>query len=200
MKVMVTSEEGEVVGQQQYGPTEEEKAEELKVIGLVQTSLKIEPPKAFSNLVQRLKGELGQHILEKINFDEMIEVMGSLIFETNHKQEGFESIDRSIAEYSLRILMCVLLYDEKYTKSFLGKVKDDMSNYGFRQFLIEGLFTKKSQNIRLQFAFTFYVLCKAYNKRGVMDYNYIIMDILLDNIPTSKDKNIDSHQFFSFVQ
>ncbi len=33
-----------------------------------------------------------------------------------------------------------------------------------------------------------------------MKYNYRILDILLDNIPTSESSGVDFEQYFSFVQ
>ncbi len=59
MKVMVTTEEGAVVDEEHYGPSAEETANDLRLVGILQTAPKIEPSKAFSRLVDRLKGELG---------------------------------------------------------------------------------------------------------------------------------------------
>ena len=69
----------------------------------------------------------------------------------------------------------------------------------FDDFLLKGLFHKQSANIRQKFAHSFYILCKAYNKINIMKYNYRILDILLDNIPTSKSSGVNFEQYFSLV-
>ena len=40
------------------------------------------------------------------------------------------------------------------------------------------------------------MLCKAYNKTGVLKYNYKILDILLKKIPTQKSEGVDYEQYF----
>jgi hypothetical protein len=65
----------------------------------------------------------------------------------------------------------------------------------FDDFLRKGLFFAPSPTIRKKFTYSFYILCKAYNKLNIMKYNYRILDILLEKIP-SKSAGVDYSQYF----
>jgi hypothetical protein len=77
----------------------------------------------------------------------------SLIYDIVVKVNELETEDRIIIEYGMSILLNVLLYDEESQKRFVTNGNNEM-------FLIEGLFTGKSINVRKYFSVVFYLLAK----------------------------------------
>jgi hypothetical protein len=158
--------------------------------------VKIDSSKDFQALVERLKGSNATHIISMIDFDKLCSFIAQTIDTIINKDEGFTSVDGQIVEYSLSILFCSLLYSSEQADKLLF----NKHSINFDSFLLKGLFHKQSKNVRQKFTHTFYILCKAYNELGVKKYNYRILDILLQNIPTSKSSGVDFEQYFSFVQ
>ena len=170
-------------------PTEEEK---------MTADLKIEETQEFRTLVERLKGELGSHILQTIDFKEMIKVTSELGYDILTQTVELESEDRIILEYSLNILVSIFLYESNTIKYFLELGGSSQRNSD--QFILEGIFCSRSFNVRNYFSHAIYVLVKESNQLDSTKLSTHYIRLFLKNIPSSTDtRKDDCNQYFEIL-
>lgn len=166
--------------------TQMTKFEERKAALLKQ---KLEESREFKNLVEKLDGKLGEKILSRLDLKSFLINIQSLIYDIMVKTVELESEDRLIIEFGMSIMVNILLFDAPSQEAFL---KHPL----FENFLIEGMFTSKSINVRKYFSHSFYLLAKQ--KREVFG-NFLVQK-LLKNLPSSKDSNKkDCNQFYDLI-
>ena len=171
------------------------KAEEKK-----KEKLKIEETEEFRALVDRLRGELGSQILETINLNELIEVISSLSYNILTDTGDLESEDRMVLEYSLSILMSILLFNEKYIKYFLNPEKDPEAHQGADKYILEGIFCPKIVNVRKYFSHAIYILCKHASRFQNAYASKYFISLLLNYLPSSsEDSKKDCNQYFELL-
>ena len=150
---------------------------------------KLEESREFKNLSEKLDGKLGEKILSKLDLLAFLSQIQSLIFDIMVKTQELESEDRLIIEFGMSIVVDILLYDSQSQNKFLAHPQ-------LESFLIEGLFTPKSLNVRKYFSHSFYLLARQ--KREV--FGDFVVQKLLRNLPSSKDSNKkDCNQFYDLV-
>lgn len=163
-------------------------------------NLKIEETNEFKLLVERLKGDLGNQILSKIELKEFVKSISTLGYDILQKTGDFESEDRMILEDTTSILVAILLYDKSLLKYFLNFDKRPENYNDAEKYIIEGVFCSKSLIVRRHYSHAFYVLCK-YTKdyENALSSKYLI-NLLLQNLPTSDDESKkDCHQYFELL-
>ena len=162
--------------------------------------LKIEETEEFRILVQRLKGDLGGQIISKLNLRDLIQTISLLGHDILQKEQELESEDRMILEYSLSILIAVLLYDNSTLNYFL-----DLDNKpdNFKEgdgYLIKGIFCSKSINVRRYFAHAIYVLCRYTAGYSGAAASKHIINLFLNNLPSIEDDTKkDCNQYFELL-
>ena len=150
---------------------------------------KLEESREFKNLVEKLDGKLGEKILSRLDLSTFLTQIQSLIYDIMVKTNELESEDRLIIEFGMSIMVNILLFDSPSQQTFL---KHPL----LENFVIEGLFTSKSLNVRKYFSHSFYLLAKQ--RREV--FGDFLVQKLLRNLPSSKDSNKkDCNQFYDLV-
>ena len=160
--------------------------------------VKIEEPEDFRVLVERLRGELGNHILSTIDLKEMIQLISELGRDILRQPYELESEDRMILEYSLTILTSIFLYDNETIKYFfnLNKANQNSSD----SLILEGIFCSRSFNVRNYFSHAIYVLSRYTGgfENAITGRHYI--KLFLNNLPSSKDNSKeDCNQYFELL-
>ena len=122
--------------------------------------LKMEESNEFITLAEKLKGELGDHIISTINFKDMIKLITSLGNDILSKNGELESEDRLIVEYSLSILTAILLFEKENITYFLNPNDKPEFLANTSNFIIDGIFCSKSLNIRKYFSHSLFILSK----------------------------------------
>ena len=161
---------------------------------------KIEETNEFKTLVERLKGDLGNQILSKIDLKEFVKVISTLSYDILQKNGDFESEDRMILEYSVSMLVAILLYDKSIIKYFLNFDKSPENYQNADKYIIEGIFCPKSLIVRRYYSHALYILCKyTTNFEDAICSKYMI-NLFLNNLPSSEEESKkDCHQYFELL-
>lgn len=150
---------------------------------------KLEETREFKNLVDKLDGKLGDKILSHLDLTKFSLQIQNLIYDIMMKTAELESEDRLIIEFGMSILVNILLFDSQSQEMFVRSTL-------LESFLIEGLFTPKSLNVRKYFSHAFYLLAKQ--KKEV--FGDFLVQKLLKNLPSSKDSNKkDCNQYYDLL-
>jgi len=180
--------DGDVKIQRKDSKAEEKKKEKMK----------IEESEEFKILVERLRGDLGNHIIATINLKNFLELITNLGYDILTGTNDLESEDRTIMEHSLSILTAILLYDKKNIYYFLNINEKGVLNSD--KYLIEGIFCSKAVNVRKYFSHALYILCKnTTDLENSLTAKYLI-SLFLKNLPSSEDENKkDCLQYFELL-
>jgi len=171
-----------------------EKADEKK-----KEKQKIEETAEFKNLVESLRGELGQHIIKTINLKDLISLVSSLGYDILNMNGDLETEERMILEYSVTILTAILLYDKSTIPYFLN-IDQGNGLKGSDKYILDGIFCPKSLNVRRYFSHAFYVLCKdTMNWESSLPAKFFIQ-LFLKNLPSANDESKkDCNQYFELL-
>lgn len=151
---------------------------------------KLEESIQHKELSDKLKGELGDKILETIDlfsFKDGLLILGLDILMKDINEIEIE--ERGIIELILILLLGIYLYSEKSLKSLITPGTHEA-------FYLNGLFCVKSQIIRKNFHHAFFILIRE--KKEILGGHYI--KLLLENIPDgSIEERRESLQFYDVL-
>jgi hypothetical protein len=174
--------------------TEKEKDDKKK------EKLKIEETEEFKVLVERLKGDLGNHIIKTINFKDFIKLLSGLGYDILRIEGDLESEDRMLLEYSVSILTAILLFDKSTIKFFLNPSHNPEGIQNSDKYILDGVFCPKAVNVRRYFSHALYILCKdTIDFENAMPSKYLI-GLFLNNLPSSQNEATkDCIQYFELL-
>jgi len=162
--------------------------------------LKIEETQEFKVLVERLRGDLGNQILSKIDLKEFVKVISTLSYDILQKNGDFESEDRMILEFSVSILVAILLHDKTLIKFFLNIDKSSENYQDADKYIIEGIFCPKSIVVRRYYSHALYILCKYTTDFENAVCSKYMINLFLRNLPSSDEESKkDCHQYFELL-
>jgi len=169
------------------------KAEEKK-----KEKMKIEETEEFRNLVDRLSGELGNHIISTINLKDFLGLITSLGYDLLNAPADLESEDRTIIEHSLCIMVAIMLYDKNNIHYFVNSNNNGLPNSA--KYILQGVFCSKSANVRRYFCHAIYILCKnTIDFENAFPAKHFI-SLFLKNLPSSEDDSKkDCNQYFELL-
>jgi hypothetical protein len=143
---------------------------------------KIEETYEFTQLVEKMKGKSGSHILEIFDEKPLLEVLCELLQDITTSSDDKEYEDRMIVEYSLSIIVVLLMAKKENFEFFISKNV-------CAETLMKGLFFKMNLNIRKYFMHTIFLLCREALERNELHEEMPdrLLSLLLNNIPSSVD-------------
>ena len=162
---------------------------------------KIEETYEFTQLVEKMKGKRGSHILEIFDETLLLEVLCELLLDITTSNDDKEYEDRMIVEYSLSIIVVLLMAKADNFEFFINK-------FVCTDTLMKGLFFKSNLNIRKYFMHTIFLLCRESLERNELHEEIPdrLLSLLLNNIPSSVDlasklenENKDCTQYYELL-
>lgn len=151
--------------------------------------MRIKEPQEFLKLADRLKGSLGDKIIEALDLKRLMQEIINIV---GHILQVLEdvSLNKQIVEYAMSILVTILVYSQESLELFLSM--------GARseKLVINGLFWPVNSNLRKVFSHSLYLLVRQKNDL----VSGWLMPLLMENLPKSgEDTKKDCVQYYQIL-